>query len=125
MSGEGEETRVNELERLRKWKAEALEVMRGLEDVGHALGVELGERITGRTTVDRALDLRNERDRAVATVAAVRALAESWKYDGRYGYDDGSHATGPGPDDTILDGAAADLLGLLDGVDTGHGSRDG
>lgn len=56
----------DELDRLRAWKAEALTVMDGLQDLGRALGIRLGESITGRTAIDAALDLRNERDAARA-----------------------------------------------------------
>lgn len=64
---------AREVEVLRHWKAEALEVISGLQEVGKALGVGLGERITARATVDRALDLRNERDAAVAEAEELRA----------------------------------------------------
>lgn len=60
----------DELRNLRRWKAEAMPVLQGLQDVGHALGVPLGTRITAKATVDKALDLRNERDAAVAQHAA-------------------------------------------------------
>lgn len=63
-----------EIERLQNWKDGAVEVIAGLQEVGRALGVDLGERITSRTTVDRALDLRNERDAAHATITAIREL---------------------------------------------------
>lgn len=56
----------DELVRLRAWKAEALPVIAGLQDLGRALGIRLGESITGRTATDAALDLRNERDAARA-----------------------------------------------------------
>lgn len=48
-----------EAERLRRWKDEALPVLDGLQELGGALGLPLGSRITGRQAVDAALDLRN------------------------------------------------------------------
>ena len=50
---------VAEVHSLRRWKAEALPVMDGLQELGGALGLPLGTRITGREAVDAALDLRN------------------------------------------------------------------
>jgi hypothetical protein len=77
-----------EVERLRRWKAEAVEVMSGLQEVGKALGVGLGKRITARETVDKALDLRNERDEARAQVASVLALADEFGEDAEAKYED-------------------------------------
>lgn len=72
-----------EAARLQCWKDEALPILTGLQEVGQALGLGLGCRITGRDAVDAALDLHNERDKAHAQVAAlterldaVKALAE-------------------------------------------------
>lgn len=83
---------ARERDRLARWKAEALPVMAGVQELGRALGVDLGEIITARESVDLALDLRNERDAARAEVAALRerveALADSihgdagWEHDG-------------------------------------------
>jgi hypothetical protein len=64
------------VERLERWKAEALPVIAGLQEVGRALGLRLGEQITGRAAVDAALDLRNERDALATRLGAVEALAE-------------------------------------------------
>lgn len=36
-----------EVDHLRRWKSEASEVMMGLQDLGRALGIPPGERITG------------------------------------------------------------------------------
>ena len=66
-----------EVERLRQWKAEALPVLDGLQEVGRALGTPLGQRITGRESVDLALDLRNRAegaDRVHALVDSTTAL---------------------------------------------------
>lgn len=70
-----------EVERLRRWKAEAAEVILGLQDVGRALGVGLGEQITGRSGLDAAKRLIERAEAAEAKVARVEALAESlvWK----------------------------------------------
>lgn len=72
-----------ELAELRRWKSEAIEVIGGLQDLGRALGIGLGQNITGRSAVDAALDLRNERDAAReqvrqrdGVIERVRALAE-------------------------------------------------
>lgn len=66
------------VERLGRWKAEALPVMRGLQYLGRALGVPIGESITARASVDRALDLRNRAEVAERQVQAVLELADSW-----------------------------------------------
>ncbi len=63
---------IAELRDLRRWKAEALPVLDGLQEVGHALGIGLGQQITGRGAVDAALDLRNERDRAQSDLEWTR-----------------------------------------------------
>lgn len=72
-----------EAERLGHWKAEALPVMAGLQDLGAALGVGLGQRITGEAAAERAHALvaqverlTAERDAARAEVARLRAEAE-------------------------------------------------
>lgn len=67
-----------EVERLTRWKAEALPVMDGLQDLGQALGLPLGERITGPIALLEAVSLRIERDELAATVARVEALADRW-----------------------------------------------
>jgi hypothetical protein len=45
---------VTELDELRAWKAEALEVMDGLQELGRALDLPLGTRITGREAAEVA-----------------------------------------------------------------------
>jgi hypothetical protein len=92
---------VAEIERLRGWKAEALPVLAGLQEVGRALGVPLGRQITARATVNAALDLRNERDEAIAVLAPVAALADEWR---KY-HDDGLPNAY-----TLIYGDAANLL---------------
>lgn len=87
-----------EVERLRQWKSEASEVLIGLQDVGKALRLPLGFRITGEDAAEAARRLVADRDakrdahgRAIvqmselicraeaaeAVVARVKALAEA------------------------------------------------
>lgn len=61
-----------EVERLQRWKGEALTVMAGLQDLGAALGMGLGKRITGETAAEKARELRAERDAARAELAGLR-----------------------------------------------------
>lgn len=65
-----------EVEQLRVWKREALTVTAGLQDLGKALGVPLGHRITGLVATKLAQELVAERDLLRATIARVRELAE-------------------------------------------------
>lgn len=64
---------VAEAERddLARWKAEALPVMGGLQDLGKALGVPWGERITGPAAVAAAIALR-ARAEAAEELAALQ-----------------------------------------------------
>jgi hypothetical protein len=94
---------AQEVERLRRWKAEVLPVIAGLQGLGRALGVGLGERITGESAAEKARTLVAERDAALAraeaaeaafaverregealraVVEAVRGLAAGWRADG-------------------------------------------
>ena len=66
---------VSEVERLERWKAEALEVMSGLQELGKALGLGLGVQITGPAALAEVARLTAERDALAATVARVEALA--------------------------------------------------
>lgn len=76
-----------EVERLSRWKAEALPVMDGLQDLGKALGLPLGGRITGPAALEAVERLREREqviitngslmlDAAEATIARVEDLAE-------------------------------------------------
>lgn len=56
-----------EVDRLRRWKAEALPLFDGLQDLGRTLGLPLGTLITGPAAVEAAEALR-------AKVARVEAL---------------------------------------------------
>lgn len=66
-----------ENERMREWKAEALPVMAGLQDLGRVLGVGLGQSITGEAGAAKARALMAERDAARAEVAALRGRIET------------------------------------------------
>lgn len=55
-----------EVERLRRWKSEAMPVMDGLQNLGRALGVTLGQWITGPQALTRVAQLQSERDTARA-----------------------------------------------------------
>src|SRR5690554_5011909 len=65
---------AEEIERLRRWKAEALPVIAGLQELGKALGLPLGSRITGPEAVKRAEEL-------AAKVAGVRAVCEDPRFE--------------------------------------------
>lgn len=68
-----------ERDRLSGWKDEALPVIAGLQDLGRALGLRLGTRITGPEAVDAALDLRNAHDAATTRTDALVADREYWR----------------------------------------------
>ena len=63
-----------EVDRLTRWKAEALPVMTGLQELGKALGLTLGESITGPSAVDAAHALRARAEAAEHAVQRVREL---------------------------------------------------
>ena len=71
-----------EVERLTRWKAEALPVMTGLQELGKALGLTLGESITGPSAADAAHALRARAEAAEQAVERVRELAEYWSVSG-------------------------------------------
>ena len=62
---------AKERDELRRWKAEALPVLDGLQELGKALGLPLGSRITGREALAAVERLTRERDddRRVADIA--------------------------------------------------------
>ena len=60
------------------------------------------------------LDAAAERDALAAGVERVRALADEWTYNGKSGWDDGSHAYGTDCVVQALDYAAAELRRALD-----------
>lgn len=62
---------VAEVRRLRRWKAEALPILDGLQDLGRALDLPIGERITGPAALDAVERLREQRREALS-LANVR-----------------------------------------------------
>lgn len=72
---------LDEVERLRRWKAEAISLFDGLQDLGRALGLPLGTLITGPDAVEAAVGLSGEVARLRAKVARVEALASEWEGD--------------------------------------------
>lgn len=77
---------------LQQWKSEAADVMIGLQDLGKALDVPFGKRITGEAGVEAATKLREraeaaeaERDRLQAAVERVTEMCR----------DTGNSSTGP------------------------------
>ena len=68
---------VAEVCRLTRWQSEALPVMVGLQDLGSALGMRLGESITGHAAAEAARALTARAEAAEAEVVTLRAkLAE-------------------------------------------------
>lgn len=63
---------IDEIERLRRWKAEAMPLFDGLQDLGRALELPLGVLVTGPAAVEAAERLRGERDTLAAAVDRVR-----------------------------------------------------
>lgn len=93
-----------EVERLERWKAEALEVMSGLRELGRALGLGLGVQITGPAALAEVARLTDERD---ALAAKVARLAEPGDPDARmHAYYYGFVRTGIGLVDNILSAVA-------------------
>ena len=70
---------VSEVERLERWKAEALEVMSGLRELGKALGLGLGVQITGPAALAEVARLTAERDALAAQVARVEEVLDHWR----------------------------------------------
>lgn len=62
-----------ELDRLQRWKGEAIPVMLGLQDLGRALDIPLGTRITGEVAAKKAAALVAERDRLLIEMDDQRA----------------------------------------------------
>jgi hypothetical protein len=65
---------VDEVRRLRAWKAEALEVMTGLQELGRELGVPLGAQVTGEQALVAARRLRTERDVLLQTLTELEPV---------------------------------------------------
>lgn len=79
---------VEEVERLEAWKAEALEVMASLPELGKALGLPLGVQVTGPATLDEVARLTGIEAHRDNLAAMIRRLSEfldsrsldSWKH---------------------------------------------
>lgn len=63
-----------EVRRLRAWKAEALEVMTGLQELGREFGVPLGAQVTGLEALAAARRLRTERDVLLQTLTELEPV---------------------------------------------------
>ena len=63
-----------EVDRLARWQTEMTEVLRGLQDLGKALGLPLGERITGQSACVTAVALHDRTEAAEQAVQRVREL---------------------------------------------------
>lgn len=76
-----------EVERLRRWKADALPVLDGLQELGKALGLPLGSRITGTEALAAVERLTSERGDLTTEVerlrAALIAVIDDWEDTGR------------------------------------------
>ncbi len=112
---------VAEMRRLTRWQFEALSVMVGLQDLGSALGMRLGESITGHAAAEAARALTDRAEAAEAEVvtlrarlAAAEALADQWADRKRSDGMSGNAWIG-----ITLAGVAADLRAAL--ATTGEG----
>lgn len=65
-----------ERDRLARWKAEALPVLDGLQEIGKALDLQPGAWITGPQALEAIEALQAERDRLAAAVERVQALVK-------------------------------------------------
>ena len=68
-----------ERDALARWKSEAMPVMDGLQELGKALGIPLGHRITGPDALASVDALTAERDRLRDRLQRVEALADKWE----------------------------------------------
>lgn len=127
---------ARERDELRRWKADALSVLTGLQELGKALGLPLGSRITGtealaaverltrkmdeeRRTADHRLvqkrRLLHERDDARAEVERLRAGIEALATAGARGIDLTPTTCG-----TVTPQWVYDYLATLDGAWRDH-----
>ena len=67
---------VAEVRRLTRWQSEAMPVMAGLQGLGSALGMRLGESITGHAAAEAARALTARAEAAEAEVVTLRALLD-------------------------------------------------
>lgn len=65
---------ADERDQLRKWVAEVMPILDGLQEMGHALGLPLGEQITGPLALDAVKALKAERDELQARIDQVREI---------------------------------------------------
>lgn len=63
-----------EVDRLTRWQTEATEVLRGLQDLGKALDLPLGEQITGQSACVAAVAPHDRTEAAEQAVQRVREL---------------------------------------------------
>jgi hypothetical protein len=61
--------------------------------------------------------LRAARDRAVAALQRVEALAEKWRYKGEFGWGAWQEGHGPDQEGYVLDSAASDIRAAIKGED--------
>ena len=66
--------RLAEVDRLSHWKAEALPVITGLQELGAALGIPLGKRITGPDALEAVKALTARAEAAEQAVQRVRDM---------------------------------------------------
>ena len=71
---------ARERDELRRWKAEAMPVLDGLQELGDVLRLPLGSQITGPEALTAACRLTRERDEARAEVERLRAGIEALTY---------------------------------------------
>lgn len=90
-----------EVARLTQWKAEAMQVMSGLQELGQALGLGWGVRITGDHAAEVARDLRERAEKAEAAIEKAAGFAwdegnavglDGWVGPGRGAGEPDSHA---------------------------------
>ena len=70
--------RLAEVDRLSHWKAEALPVIDGLQELGAELGIRLGGRITGPDALAAVKALAARAEAAEQAIQRVRGMAEAW-----------------------------------------------
>lgn len=78
-----------ELDRLRAWKAEALPVISGLQELGRALEVPPGVQITGPVALEAANSLRAEVEAGRRLRAGVETVADAIRGDSGNGHNSG------------------------------------
>ena len=78
---------ARERDELRRWKTEALPVLDGLQELGKALGLPLGSRITGTDALAAVERLTREMDEALSEIERLRVgiqdMRDMYWVDGR------------------------------------------